>query len=141
MLVAQTPVGKSVSMDVVRKGHKASYDVTVAKLSDDDEVASNSEKAPTGTWGLGLRDLNPNERAKRELDSAAGVLVVSVAPDSPAAKAEIQPGDVILEVNRTAVGSVSELKKAVAKHPDGKPLLLLVHAAEGNDRFAALAAK
>jgi serine protease Do len=140
LLVAQTAVGKAVSIDVVRKGRTASFDVTVAKLVDDEEVVSHNEKAPTGQWGLATRDLNPNERAKRELDNDAGVLVVGVSPNSPAAQAEIQPGDIILEVNRTAVGSVSELKAAVAKNPDGKPLLLLVRAAEG-DRFAALAAK
>ena len=53
----------------------------------------------------------------------------------------MKPGDVILQVNRHPVGSVDALRSEVGKTPDGKPLLLLVHPAEGGDRFAALAAR
>jgi serine protease Do len=69
------------------------------------------------------------------------VLVTGVAPDSPAAEAAIQPGDVVLQVNRKPVGSVAALRKAVEQTPAGKPLLLLVRPNEGSDRFAALAAR
>jgi S1-C subfamily serine protease len=69
------------------------------------------------------------------------VLVTDVAPDSPAAEADLKAGDIVLEVNRKPVGSVATLRAEVAKIADGKPLLLLVRPAEGGDRFAALAAR
>ena len=58
--------------------------------------------------------------------------------DSPAAEAGIAAGDVILQVNRKPVGSVEQVKKEIASIPAGKPLLLLVRPADGNERFAAL---
>jgi serine protease Do len=62
-------------------------------------------------------------------------------PGSPAAEADIQVGDVILQVNQTPVSSVEELKKEIGKAPENKPLLLLLRRADGNNRFAALAMK
>jgi S1-C subfamily serine protease len=64
-----------------------------------------------------------------------------VAPGSPAGAANIEAGDVILQVNRAAVGTVEELRHEAAKVPDGKPLLLLVRPSAGGSRFAALAAR
>jgi serine protease Do len=138
MMVAQTKAGTTVPVEVIRKGRTSTFDVQITKLKDDDAVASRFDEAPNGKWGLALRELTPHERARRELDGEVGVLVVGVTPGSPAAEADINRGDIILEVNRTPVGSVSELKAEIANTPDGKPLLLLVRPPDGNDRFAAL---
>jgi serine protease Do len=111
--------------------------VKTARLADD---SVRSEAGPSkSNWGLALRDLSPEDRQGRSLGSAEGVLVAGVAPGSPAADADIQPGDLILRVNRTPVRSVDEVRHEIAKTAAGKPLLLLVRRADGNDRFAALA--
>ena len=41
-------------------------------------------------------------------------------------------------MNRKPVTSVEQTKKEIAAIPTGKPLLLLVRPADGNERFAAL---
>ncbi|MBI3785856.1 MAG: PDZ domain-containing protein [Deltaproteobacteria bacterium] len=110
--------------------------MTVAKMAD--ETADNEPVSSRAKWGLALRDLTPAERAKRKLDDEQGVLVTGVAPGSPAAEAGIKPGDVIIEANRQPVGSAKALHDQAAGVAEGKPLLLLVHPADGNDRFAAL---
>jgi serine protease Do len=135
-LVAGTPIGKTVPVDVVRDGKSQRVDVTVARMADTE--TSDEEAVPSkAKWGLALRELTPDERTS--LAGKEGVMVTGVAPGSPAADAGVHPGDVILRANRVPVRSVDELREAVAKTPDGKPLLLLVHPADGNDRFAALA--
>ncbi len=52
--------------------------------------------------------------------------MADVQPDSPAAEAGVQPGDVILQVNQTPVGSAEEVKERAAKVTGDKPLLLLL---------------
>jgi serine protease Do len=52
------------------------------------------------------------------------VLVENVRPGSPAEDAGIQPGDVIVEVNRKPAASASEFADAV--HGNGGDVLLLV---------------
>jgi serine protease Do len=65
-------------------------------------------------------------------------MVVGVQPDSPAAEAGMQPGDVLLQVNQQPVNSVADVKKAVAQAEEEQPLLLLVQRDRGSF-FVALA--
>jgi serine protease Do len=55
-----------------------------------------------------------------------GAVVVDVAPDSPAADAGLEPGDVVLEVNRRAVASAAEYKNAVKGVKKGDTALVRV---------------
>lgn len=50
----------------------------------------------------------PAERAKSLVDAHRGILLTSVAPDSPAAGAALRPGDVILRVNDGDVKSADD---------------------------------
>jgi S1-C subfamily serine protease len=49
-----------------------------------------------------------------------GAVVVSVTPGSPAAKAGIEPGDVITAIDATAVASVDDLLDVIATHGPGE---------------------
>jgi serine protease Do len=139
LLVASTPVGKTVPLEVVRDGKAKTFEVKVTRQAGD-ELREKADEHK-GKWGLALRDLSPAEREQRDLAEGGGVLVAGVAVDSPAADAGIKAGDVILQVNRKAVATVEQVKKEVASTPAGKPLLLLVRPADGNERFAALTAR
>lgn len=86
-----------------------------------------------GYLGVGLSDI-PTEM-KDELKADQGVLIRSVDKDTPAARAGIEPGDVITEVDGTPVKNESLFREMIAdKGPnakvrlkvlrDGKPLTL-----------------
>jgi serine protease Do len=141
-LVAATSVGKTVPVEVVRNGKAKTLSVTIAKLTEQEVANAEEEGAPQkGKWGFALRELRPEEREQMGLKSGEGVMVGDVQPDSPAADAGIQPGDVILQVNKTSVASVAEVKKEIGKTPSDSSLLLLLRRANGNNQFATLAAK
>jgi len=140
-LVAETPVGETVPVEVLRSGKSKTLEVKVAKLTDEASANDPDEQgAQKSHWGLALRDLRPEERERAGLKDGEGVLIAGIAPESPAAEANLQVGDVILEVNKAAVGSVADLKKEAAKVEGDKPLLLLLRRADGN-LFASLTAK
>jgi serine protease Do len=138
-LVAASKIGERVAVKVLRDGKRKTLDVTLAKLADDEVTEATAPNK--GKWGLMLRELTPEERAARDVADGQGVLVAGVAPDSPADEAGLHHGDIVLQVNRTPVGSVEALRAAVAKVADGKTLLLLIRPADGNDHFAALASR
>ncbi|HME69483.1 MAG TPA: DegQ family serine endoprotease [Myxococcota bacterium] len=134
-LVAATPVGATVPVQVLRDRDVKTLSVTVAKLADEEF----REAAPAkGKWGLALRELTPEEREERGLEDGQGVLVASVDPGSPAEEAGLHAGDVVLQANRKPVGSVEALRQEIGKVEEGKRLPLLVRPADGGDRFAAL---
>ena len=139
-LVASSKVGDSVPVEVSRKGKTRTLEVTIGKLAEERQTLADSS-ADKSPWGLALRDLRPQERAQAGLKDDEGVLVSSVQPGSPAAEANVQAGDVVLEVNQTPVGSTAALKQAVDKAKKDKPLLLLLRRADGNSQFASLVAR
>src|SRR5262249_58522019 len=112
VLVAATSVGKTVPVEIVRNGRNRTLEVTVSRLAEQ-EAAAAEPPAQKSKWGLALRDPRPEEREQLGLKKGEGVVVENVLPDSPAAEAGVQSGDVILQANQTAVGSVAELIKEV----------------------------
>ena len=53
-----------------------------------------------------------------------------MAPDSPASQSGLDPGDVILEINRQPIGSVADYKKIVSKLKKGETALLRVRSGQ-----------
>ena len=139
-LVAETAVGATVPVQIVRDGKARRLEVTVTRMADE-EVALDGPAPTKGRWGLALRELEPADRERRGLAAGEGVLIAGVVPDSPAADAGIQAGDVVLAIERTPVGSVEAARRAVEGAAQAKRLLLLVRPATGAARFTALAAR
>ncbi len=138
-MAARTPVGETVTVTVLRDGTPHELPLTVGKLATSEPQAAESNRPAKGVWGLHLRTLTPDLAGAHDLAVEQGVLVIGVQPDSPAAGAKIQAGDVILEVNRHPVTSVQDVKEVIGKAEDADSLLLLVKRGRGGDRFVALA--
>lgn len=67
-----------------------------------------------GKLGLSLAPVTPELRREFGLGPAdQGAVVVGVAPNSPAARAGLQPGDVITRVGPTPVTGPSDVAKAL----------------------------
>jgi serine protease Do len=135
-LVAATPVGKTIPVEVVRDAKMLSVNVTIARLNE--QTSAVDPQQEKGEWGLALQNIPPEQRRTMNLPGKDGVLVTSVVPGSPAANANVQSGDVILQVNQTPVGSVQGMKDEIAKSKGDKPLLLLIRRADGSTSYAAL---
>jgi serine protease Do len=162
-LVAQTPIGKDVDVEVIRKGQKKSFRVAVGRLAEEEDPVANlggkdlpkgknkgkskePEKQgakPTGQslFGLGLAPLTDDLRTKYGLDpNSKGVVVTEVDPASPAAEKGIKAGDVIVEVAQEPVASIDDIAKGVdkVKKTGAKQILLRLEAGQGDMRFVAL---
>jgi serine protease Do len=137
--IADTPSGTKVKLGYLRDGKKLATEVMLTDR--DDNLANNGVQAPTqGTdtddIGMSVRDMTPSERAELKLDS--GVRVTDVADGSEAEDKDIQPGDVIEEVNRVPVKNAADFKAQVAKvRKAGKPVVMIVNR-NGGTRFETL---
>ncbi|HVJ92842.1 MAG TPA: Do family serine endopeptidase, partial [Labilithrix sp.] len=115
--IAKHAPGSKVELDVRRGSQTVKVTATLATLADDDpkenKGAPSRDAAPESA-GLGL-----------QVDNAegGGVLVRRVLPNGPSA-GSVRPGDVIVEVDRKPVSSVTDLRTKVREAPAGKPLLL-----------------
>jgi serine protease Do len=75
---------------------------------------------PPGQLGLGLRALTRDERKQARIES--GLVVENVA--GPAAKAGIEPGDVLLVINGRPVQSIEQVKLVLQGKPKSVALLV-----------------
>jgi serine protease Do len=125
-LVGGTPVGQSAKVRVLRDGKPLTVTAQIATLPEPQQVA---EATPAGGKSLGLtvQPLTSALAKRLEVPDKAGLVVADVTDGSPAAEAGIQPGDVIVEVNRQPVQSVAALRKAIADQKAGEPTLLRIH--------------
>jgi len=134
-MVVQTKPGTSVPLTVYRDNQKKSLTITIDELDLEAEQGRtarrsepNAEQEPTSTgFGMTLESITPDIARRMDLPPNQGGAVVSdVDRDSAAGNAGIVPGDVILEVNRQKVTTVSQVTRELQKAPTGTPTFLLV---------------
>jgi serine protease Do len=138
--VSEMAPGTKITLGVIRDGKPVTLDLTVGQFHGDSESASNdSQDAPQGgKLGLAVSNLTPEARQQFEVpDQVHGVIVENVRPASPADDAGIQPGDVILEIDRKPAESASQFASAVHQNKDGKDVLLLVWS-KGNSSYRTI---
>ena len=82
--------------------------------------------AAHGYLGVTVQPVTPALAQSFGLDKARGALVANVAADSPAAKAGIEAGDVILSFNGQALGSAGDLPPLVGSANVGDTAALRV---------------
>ena len=125
LLVARTPVGRSVKLKVIRDKKAEAFTVKIAELKD--EEAQQEGSGTTEDLGITVQTLTPELAENLQLDRGLkGVVVTQVDPGGPAADAGLRRGDVILEVNRAPVKDVGAYNKAVRAAGKGKSVLFLV---------------
>ncbi len=126
-MVAATPIGKRVPIEVIRNGKQVKLEATIAQLKEQQVASAESPGAAGASWGLQVRDLTPELAQQLGLHSSKGVVITGVKPDSPAAEANLQQGDQILEINHKKVNSADEFA-AIARQAqkDKSQALLLV---------------
>ena len=133
-MVVQTKPGTTVPLTVYRKNQKKTLNVTIDELDLDAEQGRQARRGdspnnpePTNTGlGITLDAITPELARRLDLDrNEGGAIVSDVDRDSPAAGA-VAPGDVILEVNREPVTTVSQVTRELQKVQPGQPVFLLV---------------
>jgi serine protease Do len=131
--ITQIEVGEEAKLGVWREGKEIPVSAKVGEAPSEPlaarmPVAPQAEESPgdNALIGVEVRELTP--ALSRELGlpaGATGVVVARVAPTSPAAR-QLQPGDMIEEVNRQPVRSAREFEAAVAElGPDDRVMLFL----------------
>ena len=129
-LVANTEIGKTVELSIVRDGAVRPVEVTVGNLTASRQASAAGERAAGSRVAARLGvELQQSDK---------GVVVTEVRPDSPADQAGISEGDVIREVNRTPVERLEDVEKAMSrKTGDGTRVLLRVER-EGAERYVVV---
>lgn len=103
--------GKEVDLVLYRDGSKKTLRATIGGA--DGELVGDASEATenSGIAGAQLKAMGPEEGGFEQ----PGILVQEVEPSSRAARAGLQKGDLIVEVNRDSVASIGSLDSAIAE--------------------------
>lgn len=159
-IVAETPVGKTVTVRLLRKAgldaptETIEVEITLGRLEDGEvrleEIETGADEggeepvedgADLSTMGLRF---GPLDEASREefgiAESVEGLLVVEVDPRSVAFESELEPGQVIVEVGQERVADVSAFRARLGelRSAGQRNAAMLVASPNGDLRFVVL---
>ncbi|WP_084418220.1 Do family serine endopeptidase [Henriciella litoralis] len=132
-VVADTEIGKTVSVDIIRDRKRKTVSFKIGELTSDDEVEAR-EPLPENALaqnplGAELKTIDDDARRRygiaRDVD---GVLVNSVAASGPSF-GKLRKGDVITEMGFEKIANLDDAYTALepGKAPPGKPLLVRIN--------------
>jgi serine protease Do len=137
--IAAVKPGDNAHLKVIANGSTQSMTVQLASLPEHMTAANNTPSPTHARLGLALTPVTPEARSQLNLPAGTrGAAIAEVAPNSPAAAAGLQPGDVIIGVGEQPVNSVTEALNAIhaAEAKGGALALRVVH--QGQTAFVAI---
>ena len=144
-IVAETQVGKTVDVEILRRGARETVQVEIALLEeerfDSTEISeAGDDETSASMLGMVLEPLTPDARRKFDIGpDVDGALVAEVDGASSAAERGVRPGDVIIEVAQQKVSSPSQASEEIEQARDnGRRSVLLMLSREGELRFVAV---
>ena len=122
LLVASSELGRGVPVEVLRDGTRLTLEVKIVARDEEGQVAKADPPEQESSAWLGMSFEETRE----------GVEVVDIEAGSPAAKAGVQRGDLVLAVNRYKVRSFADLSKARKRTRIKEKALLLLQRGDTN---------
>jgi serine protease Do len=131
-MVAQSKIGSSVSLGIIRQNNKITLKAIIKELPSDapDIIPSstNSKEQLNALSGIAVMDLN--ETISKQLGlgrDEKGVVIIRVDPDSSAEMSDVKKGDVIQEIDRQKIENLNDFNKISSKIKSGDMVLLYIN--------------
>lgn len=151
-IVAETKIGKTVSVTYWHKNAFKTGQITTKELDekteqaqDDEDNGKYGESKKNGAdgetlLGMEVSPLTPQLRARMRLDDkTTGLVVLGVDSGSEAIKRGLRRGDLIIDVNSESVKSIIDLRKAFeTARKSGRKFVLVKISRKGEEAFVTL---
>ncbi|HLW55412.1 MAG TPA: Do family serine endopeptidase [Candidatus Angelobacter sp.] len=132
-IISSVKPGNKVDITYVRNGQQKQASVSVedrTKLFPDrTEEAENADDTPAAApskLGLSVRALTREQSDRLGIPGGQGVIVTEVKPDTFADDIQMQPGYVIMQVNRQPINNEEDFRKVTSQLKSGQDVVFLV---------------
>jgi serine protease Do len=155
-VVANTPIGSTVPIELIRDGQRKTINATIAQrpaesivqaragIKTDDEEEDGKTPAAEATkqsLGITLQPLTSQMRQQLQIgDTVQGVVIAGITPSSDAATNGLQRGDIILQINQKPTTTPAEAAAAVdaARKAGRDTVLMLVQRGKNPPRYIGI---
>lgn len=128
--VGRSAPSSKVKMEIMRAGRKMKLTLRVGEKQQSSYSFRNrsrrraprvfSFRGSRRPWlGVQMANLNKDLARYFDADEQAGVLILSVAKDSPAEKAELKAGDIILKIDGENIADTDDLSAVISDYGSG----------------------
>ena len=140
-IVAAAPVGKTVRVTVLRRRESVTLSIVLGELEKAVQTGAVEKLPKEGIrpdlfpeLGLRLGKITPELAQRYETATTEGVIVLGVEPDSDAEQKGLKPGDVILEMEQTAVANPEAVRNLLDRSKEARKTSTLILVQRGDDR-------
>ena len=148
LIVSAMKPGSQIGMRVVHNGEPRNVTLTLGEMPIPKETVSNNPPPPPAREkpsapeqpriGVAVTEVTPEIAKELKVPAATkGIVIGEVEEGSSASEAGLEIGDIIAEVDRKPVKTVTDFRNAIANHTSSDPILLLINR-EGHSRFVAV---
>lgn len=143
--VAETAVGKTVPIRVIREGKEQTLNVKVGEMPAEITMGRNpgqgpaTPKAPMAASLLGMtvKEISSDLAAQLNLPRKEGVVVVQVKDGGAADEAGIHAGDIIGRVGKTTINSMKDFNAATRDLKPGDQVVMVL-TSDGGNRYVVV---
>jgi serine protease Do len=138
--IASRKPGSKATLTYTRNGKEEHATVTVADRAklfasrlNSEEEGENEEKPAESRLGLKVQPVTPEIASRLQVPAGKGVIVQDVKSDSFADDVGLMSRDIILQVNKQPVNSVSDFNRIQRELKSGQDVVFLVHRGTGRN--------
>uniref|UniRef100_A0A7V3VTD1 DegQ family serine endoprotease n=1 Tax=candidate division WOR-3 bacterium TaxID=2052148 RepID=A0A7V3VTD1_UNCW3 len=124
IMVSSTSPGRIVKVKLLRNGKEMELKVKIGVM--EEKVAVENKENKEGGIGIEVVDIDSPEAARYNITAKSGVVVVNIDSESPAARAGIQLGDVIIGIGNKEIEDIRDFKDAIRELKKGKPTIFKI---------------
>lgn len=125
-LIADLPVGEKITLHLVRGGEPLEIEVTT-----EEKLASKGMQAEFLEWGFTVAELTPELARRAQLPGGTGLVVSGCLPGGLASASGLAAGDIILEVDKAPIQSLSQFNEIYTKANETKKRLVMLFVKRG----------
>jgi len=135
--VLRKEVGQEVKLKIIRDGKETTIPVKTEQMPGEMRAEAEVPEIKKEWFGLKVEELTPQLAQRWGITAKKGVVIVEVEPGSAGHSARVQPGDVILEVNRKKLGNIEDYQRAMQASNPTEGVLFLINR-KGSNIFVIL---
>jgi serine protease Do len=124
--VLRKEVGQEVTLKIIRNGREMIISVKTGETAGEIKAEGEVPEIERGWFGLKLEDITPQLAQRWGITADRGVVIVEVELGTTGHNVGLQPGDVILEVNRKKIGNIKVFQQAMEEENRKEGVLFLI---------------
>jgi serine protease Do len=135
--VATLKPGTAVEVQFLRNGKKDLRTVTIGELSNQPAEQPAEQAGADEEIGITVDEFDESTQRKPRTTRSRGVVITEIDPQGLAARADLQPGDIIVSINGEEIRTVADFKAAMKSSSLSKGIRMVIES-QGMQRFALI---